>query len=431
MSSESTSSEKKKPARRPRKTRKRKNISVLHASDLHLGASFQALAGQCEDWVLRRCRQALEEAWQRIVDRALSQKVDLVTLVGDSLDRGASLAARSELVEGLGRLAEAGITTVILPGEHDHAEDPLWEHLDLPEGTVVLGGRDGVMMAPVKGQDGELAAVVHAWVGEKDAGMSELPKRSGAAAHRGLTQIGLAHVREELIEEGTRLDPSKLDLWLLGGEHRFQEIRRPRLVACYAGNPQGLSFRETGARGCAEIGSDDGSISVELVPVSPVLWVSLEVDLSQVRDVEGARQQILEALGATRGPQVELVLVKLITAGSHFSPEELDFARLTRAVSRKYGREIYLASIENRDLVAPEVRQALTQQGGFAGAVLRQIELAAEPGVLRRQLLNVLRAVWEDRDLMEEAGLTHSPEEWLERLLPQSARRAADAIGYE
>src|SRR5262245_30890568 len=90
----------------------RRALSLLHTADVHLGSDGYGTAQQ----------QAAHEARARrglrsIVDRALSDTVDLVLIAGDLFDHNRVPDDLVEFVRGeLGRLRQP---VVILPGNHD------------------------------------------------------------------------------------------------------------------------------------------------------------------------------------------------------------------------------------------------------------------------------------------------------------------------
>ena len=61
------------------------SLTFLHTADLHLGAPFRGLAKVSPAWAARLV-QAIAEAFDRVIDTAVSRKVDFVVISGDVFD---------------------------------------------------------------------------------------------------------------------------------------------------------------------------------------------------------------------------------------------------------------------------------------------------------------------------------------------------------
>ena len=61
------------------------SLTFLHTADLHLGAPFRGLAKVSPAWAARLV-QAIAEAFDRVIDTAVSHKVDFVVVSGDVFD---------------------------------------------------------------------------------------------------------------------------------------------------------------------------------------------------------------------------------------------------------------------------------------------------------------------------------------------------------
>src|SRR5206468_5821427 len=90
-------------------------VRLLHTADVHLGARYRDLGPSAAD---QRERQMT--AFRASVDLALAEKVDLFLIAGDLFDSNTQPRRSVERVaKEFGRLAEAAIRTVIIPGTHD------------------------------------------------------------------------------------------------------------------------------------------------------------------------------------------------------------------------------------------------------------------------------------------------------------------------
>lgn len=85
------------------------SLTFLHTADLHLGAPFRGLAKVSPAWAARLV-QAIAEAFDRVIDTAVSHKVDFVVVSGDVFDESrASYGDYLRFFEGMRTLGKAGI----------------------------------------------------------------------------------------------------------------------------------------------------------------------------------------------------------------------------------------------------------------------------------------------------------------------------------
>ena len=92
-------------------------IRVLHMADLHIGSAMAVgrRVGREEDLIA-----ATWDALENIIDLALKQEVDLVTIGGDVFDKidHYNPLPRTKLIRGLAKLEE--IPVALVRGNHDH-----------------------------------------------------------------------------------------------------------------------------------------------------------------------------------------------------------------------------------------------------------------------------------------------------------------------
>src|SRR4051812_28785719 len=94
-------------------------FSFLHAADLHLDTPFASVGGFPAD-VATTLREASLRAWDALVDAAIEREVAFVLLAGDIYD-GAERGIRAQraFLDGVTRLADQGIRTFLVHGNHD------------------------------------------------------------------------------------------------------------------------------------------------------------------------------------------------------------------------------------------------------------------------------------------------------------------------
>lgn len=90
-----------------------------HAADLHLGSPLRGIALRYPD-LAERLELASRRFLGRIVDMAMLRNADALVVAGDVFDSAETdLAARACLTAELTRLARAGVSPIIIRGNHE------------------------------------------------------------------------------------------------------------------------------------------------------------------------------------------------------------------------------------------------------------------------------------------------------------------------
>ena len=115
-----------------------KQLTFIHAADLHLGASFRGLRALSDVWA-NRLFSAIVEAYDRVIDAALDRQVDFVVIAGDIFDSArASYGDYLHFFEGLKRLDKAGIPSYLVSGNHDPYTSWTRDFFAFPPSTRML-----------------------------------------------------------------------------------------------------------------------------------------------------------------------------------------------------------------------------------------------------------------------------------------------------
>lgn len=98
-----------------------KQVKFIHAADLHLDSPFKGMEMNVPQSVWERMKQSTFESFERIVDKAIQERVDFVLLAGDLYDAETrSLRAQVFVREQMKRLSQYDIPVFIIHGNHDH-----------------------------------------------------------------------------------------------------------------------------------------------------------------------------------------------------------------------------------------------------------------------------------------------------------------------
>ena len=113
-----------------------KNIKILHTADIHLGAKDSFLGTGAEK---RRFETLL--TFEKIIDLATSEKVDIIAIAGDLFD--SNNIEQNFINSVFEKIEKSGIITVFCAGNHDPlTSDSPFLNCDLPKNLYVLGKID-------------------------------------------------------------------------------------------------------------------------------------------------------------------------------------------------------------------------------------------------------------------------------------------------
>jgi DNA repair exonuclease SbcCD nuclease subunit len=297
----------------------------LHTGDLHLDSPLEGLSSEAPPEILAVLRGAGTEAWHNVVHTALAERVDFVVIAGDVFEVASpTLLGQTRFRDGLARLAEAGIRSFVVHGNHDPMDGRSWAPslrfpdavhrfgTDAVESVAVL--RDGREIARVHGRSYPRAAVTDNYA----AGYRREP---GAPFSIGLLHTnvgdrpGHANYAPCSVDD---LRASGMDYWALGHIHQPGQVLADP-PAWYCGIPQGRDPGELGARGCCLVEVDAaGRATVQLVPTDVVRWQPIEVGIGDVADDEAlraaCRRAIAQAVDAADGRSL-VIRLQLVGRG--------------------------------------------------------------------------------------------------------------------
>jgi exonuclease SbcD len=277
----------------------------VHAADLHLDTPFRGVQ-QLSSEVAAELREASLRAFDAIIDLALERNAAFLLIAGDVYDgaiRG--LRAQIRFREGVTRLADAGIPTFVVHGNHDPVVAG-WSAIgSWPEGVTIFPSdhapvvevrRDGRRIATVQG-------ISYATAETTENLSLHLSRPAGDGLH-----IGLLHCNVQGVAEGyanyspctiADLRDTGLDYLALGHIHQRRVLHggvneRPWIV--YPGNSQARSPRrsEQEAKGAYVVHVENSSVtSLEFVACDQVRYIELDAGIEGCADL-GELAELLE-----------------------------------------------------------------------------------------------------------------------------------------
>jgi predicted phosphodiesterase len=276
-------------------------MKILCTGDLHIGRRPSRIRGGTEDASLSCARR-----WDDIVDCALTQKVDVVALSGDIIDReNKHFEAIGPLERGIRKLGDQGVITVAVTGNHDYAVlPPVMRTLGSDRFHVVgLGGH--WEDRAIETRSGE-PLHVHGWSFPQEYVLQDPVESYALSASTGVVTLGLVH--GELGVPNSKYAPLSLarlrecpvSFWLLGHLHMPVLSDMPGGPAVlYPGSPQAMDpgVGERGAHGVWIADVTPGMTPHFLfIALSAVRYDELVVDVTGVVDDSALREMVIAAV---------------------------------------------------------------------------------------------------------------------------------------
>jgi DNA repair exonuclease SbcCD nuclease subunit len=386
-------------------------MRFLHAADIHLDSPLRGLEAY-PGAPAERLRIATRQAFDRVVQIAMEERVDFLIIAGDLFDTEvkdfhAALAA----AEQLRKLDRAKIPVYLILGNHDSREE-MTRHVPWPENVTLFDHK-----RPQTARHPTLPVALHGMsYPQREVTENLVPSYPAPVA--GCFNIGLLHTNaggnsrhaayapcsvEELVAKG-------YDYWALGHVHDYEILHRQPYVV-YSGNTQGRHAREVGRKGCLLVTVDERSHdvqSVELRETDFVRWfretMALQPDDDEDALLDATRRRLREIIAAADG---RLAAVRIEFTGRCAVHDQLakDASRQQlvanlRALASDIG-DVWIEKIKFHTQ-SPLDLDALRDRQDLIGQLLRDIgSLAADP----QSLLTLL----ETKDLAAKVAseLTH------------------------
>jgi exonuclease SbcD len=364
-------------------------FKFIHAADIHLDSPLRGLESY-PGAPAERLRIATREAFDRVIDLCLEERVDFLIVAGDLFDAAvkdfnAALAAAAQLR----RLNQANIAVYLILGNHDSREE-MSRHVPWPANVTLFDHK-----RPHTVQHPTLPVALH--------GMS-YPKRevtenlvaSYPAPIAGCFNIGVLHTNADgnsqhaayapcLVEE---LVAKGYSYWALGHVHDFAILHVLPYVV-YSGNTQGRHARETGPKGCLLVAVDEhGEVrEVEFRETDFVRWfretIPLLLDSDEDAVLDATRNHLREIVAVADG---RLAAVRLEFTGQCAMHAQLakDASRQQlvtnlRALASDFGDDVWIEKIKFHTQ-SPLDLDALRERQDLIGQLLRDIgSLATAP----------------------------------------------------
>lgn len=262
--------------------KKMKEITFIHAADLHLDSPFSGLKHISEN-VLREMKEATFLAFQKMVQEAIKRRVDFVLLAGDLYDgENRNLHTQVRFRKEMEKLKLNNIAVYIIHGNHDHLNGK-WISIEQPSNVHVFGSQCEVKKFTKEDISVHIYGYSYPEQHVKQRIIEDYQKQEGADYH-----IGMLHGNLEGQSEHSQYAPFSLDdiinknfdYWALGHIHKRQELLLSPPVI-YPGNIQGRHKKEAGVKGCYYVKLTGKHAELEFVPTSQIVWDTITITINQ------------------------------------------------------------------------------------------------------------------------------------------------------
>lgn len=326
-------------------------IRFIHCADIHLGSPFTGLQ-QKNSTIAFQAIEATKKAFLTLINTAIEYHVDFVLISGDIFDSSHQhIQEKIFLKEQFQRLAQAGIYTYLIHGNHDYGrftED--WNN------DWVKVFKEEVSTEILKTSSGESVAISGfsydtRWITESMA--MHFPLRNSLVDYH----LGMYHGQTRTASDSsTAYAPFKVsdleklhyDYWALGHIHRAMDLDSYGKIA-YSGTIQGRSFKEMGEKGFYVITLNKNlPMNRQFVSCNPIEWVEIEFLVEEVHSIEQIVSQLYKEILIQKWNDDKTYLLKfvlIVDRGFNQTWLKLIEDLLQKEISKKY-EKLYLIEMD-------------------------------------------------------------------------------------
>jgi DNA repair protein SbcD/Mre11 len=370
-------------------------LQLLATADLHLGRASSGVSGLGE-------KGSTRHTWFTMIEWAVEHRIDVFVIAGDIVEHdNRYFEALGALEKGLARLGDYGIRVIMVAGNHDYDVLPQIVSQQGFEHVHLLGqkGQWTVEQIDLNGTSIQFAGWSFTTRHHSADPVADFPDDG---LDPNLITIGVIHGEYEVRQSSYAplsfhtLSGAGADAWVMGHIHK-PEVFHPSPLIFYPGSPHAMSAKEPGAHGPFLLNIDDnGRINHEQIPVSPVRYDLIELELTGAETREEFRSQLHLALEEAIQTNIEeseflnMVVFDVNLTGYHQNLkevdawiEESDYQSLQREVS---GLKVIIRRTENRCKMKVGNLEVLANESSPAGMLARAIldlEKQQESGFLK------------------------------------------------
>lgn len=292
-----------------------RNITFIHAADLHLDSPFKGLTN-LPGHLFQEIKDSTFQALTHLVEAAIEYEVDFVLITGDLFDNEKqSLKAQIHLRKAFERLQKHLISVYISYGNHDFINGNIHQ-VTYPDNVHIFP--DEQVRSFVYEKNGEPLARVYGFSYVNRA-VTENKSKEYEVENRDIPfHIAMLHGSVQGDEEHdpyapfqiSDLDMKGFDYWALGHIHKRAVLKEEPYIV-YPGNTQGRHRKETGEKGCYYVQLASHKTDVTFIPLQEIEFTNLSVDVSSLKEIFDLEAMVLENIKQLEGGTPRLIDINL------------------------------------------------------------------------------------------------------------------------
>ena len=340
-------------------------MKIIHCADLHLDSKMETNLSPTQ---AKERKKEILNTFERMVDYAVTQKVDALIIAGDMFDTArVSNATKTRVINTIKKHPQ--IDFFYLSGNHDESNFiDLIE--DMPSNLQIFGhdwttfACDRIKITGVVLDENNRKTVYDTLhLAAEDVNL--------VVMHGQISQYD-AKGQAEVINL-TKLKNHHIDYLALGHIHSYtQGLLDQRGIYCYAGCLEGRGFDECGEKGFVLLEINDGKVQSQFVPFAERQLIELKVDITSYQDWFAIEDDVLAAVKNYSKQN----LLKVTLTGKYSLALEKHLGML----EQKLG-QFYFAKIKDESVLAvtcSDVANDISLRGEFVRQVLASNLSAAE-----------------------------------------------------
>ncbi len=301
--------------------------TIIATGDIHIGKKSSGIPSDKEEL-------STKHTWNQLVETAIREKADALVLTGDIVDRdNRFFEASGPLQAGFHKLNKAGVKVVMVAGNHDYDVLNQLVNAEKYENLWMLGSNDQweEITLQLNGQSVRFVG----WSFTKRFVHTD-PLLKLSVSESDFPTVGLLHT--ELDTPESRYAPVKsdnflnhpVDAWLLGHIHKPEIIRHIAPFIAYPGSPHALNPKEPGIHGALRITIESkNNIQVETIPLSPVHYETLDIDISNAGDEAQLRKKVMDEIFRVKNKIMsEMSNIRFLVFDLHLCGEHPDTRKI-------------------------------------------------------------------------------------------------------
>jgi len=229
-------------------------MKLLHTADVHIGAGFKGLGARGKEQ-----RKQLKETFKKVIDAAMSEKVDVVLISGDLFDSNNQGQAEIDfVVDQFKKLEGKSIPVCLIGGTHDYiGPNSVLRKCVSPDNVHLLSEEKQF----AKFDDLDLTVYGVSLTSNKGR---KSPLKNFPSDSRSKFNVGMVHGsfdtgqvdRDDWVFSASEIESTGLDYLACGHWHSYFEIPTKKVKAAYSGSPELIAIdqKDSGNVVMAEIG---------------------------------------------------------------------------------------------------------------------------------------------------------------------------------